>query len=630
MIGKDLTMSGLLRRGIGRRGAQGADEGVAMVVVLGVMMVGAIITATLAYVTMFSTKNTLESRVESRALQSADAGLDLMFSLFEGKTYAELYQVCSQSFVINNDQVDVETSYTVNRGGTIQTVTCPLASDITTAVTVTSTATTAAVPLSGGPRVRTVAAVFAPTPPTTTLDKAIFSESALTLDLNIDIMASGATDDSGNLIMDANIYSNGDVDCHTSSALEGSIYAAQGSVELYNSCDIYSSIWARDEILFKSAADVYGDVYSASAMTSETAPAVLITNPNRVFGSIVTNGSVTLKAGPQIDGSVFSRIGQIAMYNSTVIGGSAYAGTKLHMEGNNVGRDAMVTNGPITGQNSGFIGLNAWASGSIDSVITASSKFPNTSMSFPSAMNPHPSTMPAAVGYLGAAQGTGAIQPPPREQMPQLYMGAAELQKWQDQGWNIVEATTNSQCGSGLISFIDSLPSGPNVVTFSSAVCPSGIDFGNGADLTLKGDLALVSPMGFTNKNTLTVESDDLAVERQLYWIMPADSPGVTWVAAPSGQLAPTYNSSVAGSISIDAAIVESVSWFMYTPTEVYFKNGLKSGVFKGQIYAGSATLKSQFPLQLDVIPVPSLTSADPNLADQTDIRMSSRFDVRG
>jgi hypothetical protein len=617
----------------GRGRTQGADDGVAMVMVLGVMMVGAIITATLAYVTMFSTQNTLENRVEARALQSADSGLDLIFSLFEGKTYAELYQVCSQSFVINNDQVDVTTSYTVIRGGVSLPVpvACPLASDITTSVTVTSTATTAAVPLSGGPEVRTVAAVFAPTPPTTTLDKAIFSEASLTLDLNIDIMASGATDDSGNLIMDANIYSNGDVDCHTSSALEGSIYAAQGSVELYNSCDIYSSIWARDEIQFKSAADVYGDVYSASSRTSETAPAVHITNPNRVFGSIVTNGSVTLQAGPQIDGSVFSRIGQIAMYNSTVIGGSAYAGTKLHMEGNNVGRDAMVTNGPITGQNSGFIGLNAWASGSIDSVITASSKFPNTSMSFPSAMNPHPSTMPAAVGYLGAAQGTGAIQPPPREQMPQLYMGAAELQKWQDSGWNIVDATTSSQCtGSGLLGFIDALPSGPNVVTFSPAVCPSGIDFDNNADLTLKGDLALVSPKGFKNKNTLTVESDDLAVERQMYWIMPADSPGVTWVAAPSGQFAPTYDSSVAGTIYVDKAIVHSVSWFMYTPTEVYFKNGIQAGVFKGQIYAGSATLKSQFPLQLDVIPVPSLTSSVPDLADDTEIRMSSRFDVRG
>lgn len=632
MMGRERTMSGLLRRVVGGRGTQGADDGVAMVMVLGVMMVGAIITATLAYVTMFSTQNTLENRVEARALQSADSGLDLIFSLFEGKTYDELYQVCSQSFVINNDQVDVTTSYTVIRGGASLTVACPLASDITTSVTVTSTATTAAVPLSGGPEVRTVAAVFAPTPPTTTLDKAIFSEASLVLTNNAIISASGATDASGNPIMDANIYSNGDVDCKTQSALEGSIYAAQGKVEIYNKCDIATSVWARDAVLLKSASEIHGDIYSASSATTGDGAVYLGNAQNRVWGSVVTNGSVIMTSNPRVDGSVFSRIGSISMDNDgAYIGGSAYAKTSLTMKnGATIGRDAMVTNGNIIGMNRAYIGLNAWASSTIDSVVTVPNKFPNTSMSFPSSMNPHPSTMPAGVGYLGASQGTGAIQPPPREQMPQIFMGATELQKWQDAGWNIVDATSSSQCErSGLLDFIDSLPSGPNVVTFSLAVCPSGITFQN-ATLTLKGDLALVSPMGIESKNPLELKSDDLSVERKMFWIMPADSPGVTWVTAPSGQTAPTYDSS-AGIIKIQSASIKSVEWFIYTPTFVDWTNGIATGdVMKGQIYANEASLQTNFPLQMEVLPVPSLTSAVPNLADDTEIRMSSRFDVRG
>ncbi|NTV38339.1 MAG: hypothetical protein HGA51_00040 [Demequinaceae bacterium] len=604
-----------------------------MVMVLGVMMVGAIITATLAYVTMFSTKNTLESRTEARALQSADAGLDLVFSLFEGKTYSDLYQVCSQSFVINNDNVAVTTSYTVVRGGVTQTVACPLASDITTSVTVTSTATTAPLMLSGGPTVRTVAAVFAPTPPMTILDKAIFSESSLTLTNNASIMASGATNSSGQPIMDANIYSNGDVSCKTSTGLQGSIYAAQGKVTLENVCDIATTVWARDQVSMTSAVDVHGDIYSASSATDINNPAVLLGNAgNHVWGSVVTNGSVKMTSNPQVDGSVFARLGAISMDNNGAkIGGSAYAKTNIFMQnGASIGRDALVTSGTITGSNSAFVGMNAWASSTIQPVVTAAHKYPNTAMSFPDTMNPHPAAMPEAVGYLGAARGTGAIQPPPREQMPKLYMGAAELQKWQDQGWNIVTATNNAQCTtSGLMTFLGALPSGPNVVVFSSTVCPSGIKFQN-ANLVLKGDLALVSPMGIESKNPLDVRSDDLSIERKMFWIMPADSPGVTWVTAPSGQTTPTYTSS-AGIIQIQSAAIKSVTWFIYTPTKVDWSNGIQTpDVMKGQIYAKDANLQTNFPLKMSVMPVPSLASSVPSLTDKSDIRMSSRFDVRG
>lgn len=603
-----------------------------MVMVLGVMMVGAIITATLAYVTMFSTKNTVENRTEARALQSADAGLDLMFSLYEGKKYSDLYQVCSQSFVINNDQVDVATSYTVVRGGVTQTVACPLASDITTSVTVTATATTAPLMLSGGPTVRTVAAVFAPTPPTTILDKAIFSESKLTLTNNVSILASGATDSSGVPIMDANIYSNGNVDCKTQTGLQGSIYAAQGDVNLENKCDIATTVWALGKVQLSSAVNVHGDIYSASS--DITTPAVLINNPAHVYGSIVTNGGVMLTSNPQVDGSVFARTGAISMDNNGAkIGGSAYAKTDIFMQnGASIGRDALVTSGTIRGSNSAFVGMNAWASGTIQPVVTALHKYPNTAMSFPDTMNPHPANMPEAVGYLGAARGTGlgAIQPPPREQMPQLYMGAAELQKWQDQGWNIVSATNSSQCtDSGLMSFIGTLPSGPNVVVFSPTMCPSGIQF-QSANLVLKGDLALVSPKGIESKNPLDVRSDDLSIVRKMFWIMPADSPGVTWVTAPGGQTSPTYTSS-AGIIQIQSAAIKSVTWFIYTPTKVDWTNGIKTpDVMTGQIYAKEAYLQSNFPLKMSVMPVPSLSSSVPNLTDKTDIRMSSRFDVRG
>ncbi len=607
------------------------DAGAALVVVLGVMMVGAIMISTLAYVTMFSTKNTLENRVEMRALQSADAGLDLMSSIFEGKKYNELNTACGRTFVINNDNVVVTTDFIVKRGASTLHVACPdpAQNDIVLSVTVTSKATTASLALTGKPEVRSVAAVFAPTPPTMILDKAIFSEANLTITNNMIVSASAPG------LNDANIYSNADIDCRTQSALEGSIYAAQGKVILADNCMVATTVWARDSVhITGTGAGIKGDLYSASTSTVSNAEAVRLANNQRVYGSVVTNGSIMLASNGVIDGSAFSGSGRIDLIGSNAkIGKDAYAKTGMYFtDGATVGSRALVTNGSMTVMNSGKVnGAFAQASGTIAANITVLApgvKKPNTAGSFPNPMYNPPPTMPAAVGYAGAAQGTGLIQPPPREQMPQMYMGATELQKWQDAGWTINTATLATQCtGSGFLTYISNLPAGRNVAIFPPAVCTSGVQMDN-ATLTLKGDLAIVSPKGITSGNQLKVKSNNAAIERQLFWVMPADSPGVTWVGAPSGQTTPSYASAAKITLS-SVSEITAVRWFIYTPGEVNWTNGISSPYkFKGQIYAGKATLQTQFPLQMNLMPVPSLASGVANPGDKALLNMSSRFDV--
>lgn len=608
------TLSRVVKRTLADRDDT-RDAGVAMVVVLGIMLVGAIITTTLVMVTLFNTKNTLENRVDMRALQSADAGLDLMLSLFEGKTYGDLYQVCSQNFVINNDDVSVTTSYTVDRGGSTLTVACPLSTDITTSVTVQSVATTDPVVLSGEVVTRTVAAVFAPTPPETLLDKAIFSEATTTITNNTKITPSGAVDALGNPINDAHVYSNGSVNCLTQVDSAGSIYAAQGDVNLENTCEVYNSVWASGKVSMSSQTHVIGNIYAASS----AADAIRMdNNTSYVDGSILTNGDIYLNG--DITGSAFSRVGSITLDKSQ-IGGSAYAGVNVDV-GGKILKDVIARSGNITGTKS--IGGNAYAAGTIaNSVTVTGTKNPNTSVSFPAVPNPA-ETFPASVGY------PGIIQAPAREQMPKVTMTASDIAKWEAAGWTVENYSGN--CTTNAPANIVNNPpvgaTGPRLIIFSG--CSGAPVYFNNHTLTLKTDVAMVSETGFYSQNLHFVQSDDLSQVRKYFWIVPADAPGVTWVSAGSGQTRPVCTTP-APDIGIDKVKTWSINWMIYTPCTFNWRNGqdANSEPFIGQIYAGGVELPNATNIQMQTTPIPSLTSSVPNTTDEVELRMSSRFDVR-
>jgi hypothetical protein len=608
------TLSGLVRRALAAKEHK-RDAGVAMVVVLGIMLVGATITTTLVMVTLFNTRNTLENRVEMRAVQSADAGLDLMLSLFEGKTYGELYQVCSQSFVINNDAVSVTTSYTVDRGGSTVTVPCPLTSDITLSVTVQSVATTNVVPLTGEAVTRTVAAVFAPTPPETLLDKAIFSEATTTITNNTKITPSGAVDAFGNPINDAHVYSNGSVNCLTQVDSAGSIYAAQGDVNLENTCEVYNSVWASGKVSMSSQTHVFGNVYAASS----AADAIKVSNSTSlVTGSVLTNGDVYLNG--DISGTVFSRVGTITL-DKSAIGGSAYAGASIDV-GGAIGKDAIARLGNITGTKS--VGGNAYAGGTIaNQVDVGGTENPGTTVGFPSVPNPA-ETFPASVGY------PGVIQAPPREQMPKVTMTAADIAKWEAAGWTL--ETYNGSCTTDTPANIVNNPpagvTGPRLIIFTG--CAGAPVYFNNHTLTLKTDVAMVSETGFYSQNLHFVQSDDLSQVRKYFWIVPADAPGVTWVAASAGQTRPECTTP-GPDIGIDKVKTWSINWMIYTPCTFNWQNGqdANSEPFIGQIYSGNVKLPNATNIQMQSMPVPSLTSSVPNTVDDVNLRMSSRFDVR-
>jgi hypothetical protein len=281
--------------------------------------------------------------------------------------------------------------------------------------------------------------------------------------------------------------------------------------------------------------------------------------------------------------------------------------------------DAYVSAGPITVNNGGTVGGTARASGPITGPLTAANKIPNTPFVMPTTLSPHPQ-LPVSLGF------PYELKAPPRENMPQLNLSVAsgERTKWTNAGWAPVYLTGSECSGSPLVNKLNGLTGAKSIVFFDA--CTSTPTISN-ASLNLQVDVALVLPRGFTSQNQLNVKSSDASQVRKLYLMTPADAAGVNW----SGS-SPTC-ASPAADIKIDKAqSISNIEWFIYTPCKVDWANGVQNGGgrFVGQIYGGTVSLISNFPMTMKTAPVPSLSTVVPVVTDEAKLTMSSRFDVRG
>lgn len=607
------------------------DAGAAMVMVLGVMMVGALLTTTLAYAVMYNSQRTIESRLQLRAVASADAGLDMVMQMFEGTTYADLTnpstRICGRSFVYSDDAVVITTSYRVTRGVDPNSfpVACPQPGDVVKSAVVTSTATYADVPISGDTINQTVQAVFAPTPPKTVLDKAIFSEGTAQLTNGTKLVASG-NDASGNSLDDANVYANGGIKCETQESIAGKVIAAHGDVTLTNGCKLYSSVWASGSVQSSaSGALIDGDVYAASTDANN---AFKLAGTTLVTGSVLTNGGVSLNNANAptggVGGTVFSGGGTITLIGDSTIGGSAYASKTIDLgsggSGGKVSYDALSQTGNITGSPGHVLG-HAWALGTISSGVTAATKTMGTSYNFPTTPNPA-RNYPAEVGY------PGTIGAPPREQMPKITMNPDDITLWEGQNW--VRETYTGQCSASEVSNVINNGSwiSPRLIIFTG--CPSNVTINN-STFILKNNIALISRTGFNLVNDVWMKTDNPAQPRKAFFIVPADSPGVSWNPVPNySQTSPSCAPS--RDISVMKLGVVGVSTMFYTPCTVKISNGNIGGsdVMSGQIYGGTVNLPNQITMRMESIPVPSLADSEPSPTSPTEMRVTSRYDVRG
>lgn len=613
---------------------RGDDRGTALVMVLGIMSVGAILMTTLIAATIFNTQVTAKTRAEMATLASADAGIDLMLGLLDGKTYAELAGVCSTTFTINNDAVQVTTEYTLADGGTVE---CPSSADMVTALRVTSTATSDPVPAVGETLTRTVVATFAPTPPEITFDKALFSDAPLDLINNTQVT------ESADGARDANIYSNGNIIIRTQVGVGGQVYAAVGNLQVDNNAELFGTIWASGTVKIRTGGYVDGDVYAASNDSgSGWDSAVFLENQSsHVTGSVLSNGSIHSrgdKAGSGgIEGIAASLNSTVTLPNTATVDGSVYADGDVNVQKNTIGGDVISVNGAVVSTDTPTtVAGSVWALNGVDETRVV---VPDTGAIYPDQSRELPgngSINPSAITFAGSVGYPYSITAPKREQLPKDPFTRAAIEAWP--GWTLDPSTDCTGNDPGI--FIRDNPNavtGPRLVVFDCpANTPVEINGANIKSIELSQDTALVSETGFSQSNNVWYSGDDPDNHWTLYWIVPSDADGVEWKPMGYGTLEKpdcSGMSSPTGNIYMDQMKVSDLKWFGYTPCTYELKNGnnLTGNTIPmtGQVYAGGITLPTHTNFKMEKIPIASLDS-DAGADDLANVRMTSRFDVRG
>ncbi|WP_062202222.1 polymer-forming cytoskeletal protein [Demequina salsinemoris] len=618
------------------------DDGAALVMVLGIMMVGAVLLTTLIAVTLFNVQFTAHNREEMAVLASADSGIDIVLGELQDKTYGELSTVCGpDTYVINNDTVVVTYKYMVS--GETNAVTCPSDTQIVTSLTVTSTATSAVVVATGESITRSVVATFAPTPPAVSLEKAIFSEASLTVNNNWEVLESSPGAE------DADIYANGAVDLGQSGVdVDGDVYAAYGNVSAAGNATILGSLWANGRVVLNTNSKIMGDIYAASdaASTDQSSAAVVFDNGAHVYGSVLANGGVYLGNGA-VEGIVFSRYNGVSFgQNSPSVGGSVYTQGTVALGKGTVGGDVISISGNVTqGGNGATVTGFVKAGGSIDTQVTSTAgvKLQNqSSLTFPVSPNINPGT----INFEGWVGYPSKITSPGREEFPQLTMDAEDLQLWVNAGYTIDYAPSCTDNGtksdkSNPAKYIDSNPAGIVGARLIIFACdsdqPVELRGATTGTVTVEQDTVLMSVTGFEQTNNIsyegTTDGEDLWT---LYWIVPADAPGVDWSTTVDGQAVPDCSALPDGVGDIDTAAalkIKNLYWFVYTPCAYVAENGINyngnSMPLTGQVYAGSISIATNGNFQMRSTYLPSLTDGSTDSSDPADVRLTARFDLR-
>jgi hypothetical protein len=475
-----------------------------------------------------------------------------------------------------------------------------------------------------------------------TLDKTVFSDGGQTITNNTDVVGTNA-----------DIYTNGSFACATQVGIAGSVYA-QGDVTAPNGCTVGGNVWTGGSFTASSTATIKGDLYAVGTAT--------LSNSVFVNGTVVSNGNVTVSNSGQqacatggvtakVCGSIVTFGGSVTFSNSPIVAGGVYAkgavalggvnGTKVvgsnivsqtgSVTASNISKNSTIVGGYIaTGGQIALSGNNASTTWVGNAASTCANSTSNTPAAYAKCNPVTPaipvSAIPAKINYPT----NSAVVAPPRESMPLVPMNPTSgtlAALWP--GWSIqnITATTNAACLTAVSSALTGQTANSKILLVLS--CPE-LDWANNTVLTLKGDVAIMNPKGFTVTN-MTVKSSVTGTKRNFMTIVPSDSPGVTWtspIATDPSYKSPTCTPTSMGPISLNGVAITDTNWFMYTPCTVTLSNNWSG--FKGQIYAGkvgqlpqNATMTMQ---QMSVPGVQSQTAASASIT----VSETARFDKRG
>ena len=266
------------------------EDGMAMVLTIGLMMLTAIIAATLLTTTVFSTSNTSATRVDVESIAAAEAGIEAtMVSLQAGTITCD---ASLTSLASPNPALDYQVTVTHKPAGSaVWLPGCAVDAD---AIRLVSVASAQSVATGGNQRGNEATAelLMERPNPQPFFTQAIFGDVQTTINTALTLTPT----DPG---QDANIFTNGDYICSSNSVIDGSVYA-------------------RGNGTFSSApCTVDGDVYIGGNFTCG--------GGLTIGGDLYVQGSITLSSGScKINGNVWSGGGTSIPNGGTPIGGNLY------------------------------------------------------------------------------------------------------------------------------------------------------------------------------------------------------------------------------------------------------------------------------------------------------------------
>ena len=273
-------------RSLARRRRRGGDEGVALVMALGItMLVGVLMLVLVAYA-LVETRQTGRDRQRSSAVSVAEGRIDTTLARMQGAVITAL--PCGATTVTSGVGADTLTTVTTVRyfNGATPVTACPLAAGaVVTQAAVAATTTSNAIAGQRSAR-RTMETLVNLRPLPGGLDMAIYGHQGVIMRNQGDIYGSSPG------VPDGDIYTNGNFECYNNGDYRGSIYA-QGTVTMLGNCNVSADVHAGLGVTGDSPQiTIGGDVIVSDGVAAAPHGNVQFKNGAAVAGVVRASGTI--------------------------------------------------------------------------------------------------------------------------------------------------------------------------------------------------------------------------------------------------------------------------------------------------------------------------------------------------
>ncbi|WP_349898772.1 hypothetical protein [Parafrigoribacterium soli] len=555
------------------RRLRSAERGAAMIAVIGLMLVGMVVTSLIlsSIVSGFGSTTSTRAGVQSQA--AATAGVDVALAALTTGTS------CSPTYTSSTAPTyTASLSYTTASSVTSATAWvagCPTADAQFVKITSVGAALSKGVAGNSTGNTKSVEAIYnraVASPPIGVSGPAIYSYSSQYFGGSGTLVSQDGTNDANVMVK------TGDVSCSGGAASQGDLVVNNGNVTLSGSCGVLGNLWAsgtgKGAIKLSGGVSVGGNAIGSS----------LTVNSGTINGSTWTTGTTSLSSAV-VGGGVTVTAGAFSSGGSNAIGGDIWSsGASNVTNGDAVKGNATAQTLALTGGNIGTSTSNrAWARGSVTGVSWYSINAALTAKSVQSGV-----TAQGGVTVVPAGPGPGpAAQPTPAAPTVPNWINFAYSQSdWA--GFSQYNLGTNCDFDA-LTAAVNSFAGGKGII--DARGCTSPLVESTYQRLILNNDLVIISTLGFSLGNGGGFTSD---------------APHKLWLITPdTTSESPTSPTCPAGSsVNVTGAFYFSpnLSTIIYSPCKVYIGSGIN---FYGQVFAGGASVDGNAHLYYTPVGLP-------------------------